>query len=111
MIQEPETHENYPVLDDFTPSDDRDALSRKPLSSPSFNQSQEQGGSGSGGPPVFKFDVRDKENSNSGVDFTKKLMDKVKKQAETILQLENYKLMAEKKMNELNATSNQESST
>lgn len=101
MIQDFETLEQYPTLDDFPRPSEREPLEKKSLvSSPNFNQLNKSGSTGS----MFKFNDKEKENQSNmgGQEFTKKLMDKVKKQAETILQLENYKLMTEKKMNDWN---------
>ena len=105
MVQEPYEGEKYPSVDDIAPPqfNSNDQYRRREPKSPSFKG--EEPTRSLPNPPETK-----PTPSNTGLsyhtksettDFVKQLMGKIKKQAEQLMQLENYKILCERRIREL----------
>lgn len=101
MVQEPYDGEKYPSVDDISPPSFHEAGGRKSEpKSPSFNNQESYQGSQT--LPSNKTVGQSKYHTQGeNQEFIKQLMAKIKKQAENLLQLENYKLLCEKRIRDL----------
>ena len=106
MVQEPYEGEKYPSVDDISPSalNESQAKKKEPKS-PSFNMQdsyQFNQASPQPQPQTAPQMIQQKHHTQGETqDFVKQLMNKIKKQAEQLMQLENYKILCERKIREL----------
>lgn len=107
MVQEPYEGEKYPSVDDISPNVVNESLSKKKEpKSPSFNM-QDAYQFNQASPQInqqktIPQSIQQKHHTQGETqDFVKQLMNKIKKQAEQLMQLENYKMMCERRIKEL----------
>jgi hypothetical protein len=101
MIQEPYEGEKYPSVDDISPPSFHEPGFRKSEpKSPSFsrNESQQALQTAQNNKPSNQAKHH---TQGENQEFIKQLMGKIRKQAENLLQLENYKLLCEKRIRDL----------
>ena len=95
MVQEPYELSRYPTVDDISGQNQPDVPTerKKEPSSPTFHQNQST--------TVHAPVSTSRANTNREADLTKQMTQKIKRQAEQLHELGNYRLLCEKRILEL----------